>query len=123
MNRKEFVRTSGMFAAAITIAPRGKLFASAGDARVKLAIIGVGRRGQAHLNLVLRREDVELVAICDIDDRALTIAKQIIAKSGKKMPIIYTGDNYAWKKLLEIKGGLDGVLIVTPWEWHTPMII
>ncbi len=38
------------------------------------------------------------------------------------MPQIYTGDDYAWKKMLE-KGGLDGVVIVTPWEWHKPMVM
>ena len=46
---------------------------------------------------------MELVAICDIDDRALKASKDIITKSGKKMPQVYTGDNYAWKKMLEIK--------------------
>ena len=43
---------------------------------------------------------MEIVAICDIDDRALNVSKEIISKSGKKMPQVYTGDDYAWKKLL-----------------------
>jgi predicted dehydrogenase len=123
MNRKDFVKTSGLAVASMAIASPGKLFEYAPDAKVKLAIIGVGARGQNHLDLVLRRDDVELVAICDIDDRALKASKEIISKSGKKMPQVYTGDNYAWKKMLEIKGGLDGVVIVTPWEWHKQMII
>jgi predicted dehydrogenase len=123
MNRKDFIKTSGIAAAAMTTAPAGKLFINAEDAKVKLAIIGVGARGQDHLDLLLRRDDVELVAICDIDDRALKASKEIITKSGKKMPQVYTGDNYAWKKMLEIKGGLDGVLVVTPWEWHKQMVV
>lgn len=122
MNRKDFVKTGGFAAAAVMMAP-GKFFANAADAKVKLAIIGVGARGQNHLDLVLRRDDVELAAICDIDERALKIAKDMITKSGRKMPQVYTGDDYAWKEMLAIKGGLDGVLIVTPWEWHKPMII
>ncbi len=52
-----------------------------------------------------------------------TSAKEIITKSGKYIPEIYTGDVNAWKKLLERKGGLDGVIIATPWEWHKPMIM
>ena len=123
MNRKDFVKTSVLAVAAIAIAPTGTLFANTLDAKVKLAIIGIGSRGQNHLDLVLRRDDVELVAICDIDDRALKMAKEMISKSGKKMLQVYTGDNYAWKKILEIKTGVDGVLIVTPWEWHKPMVI
>ncbi|MEP6951215.1 MAG: Gfo/Idh/MocA family oxidoreductase [Ginsengibacter sp.] len=122
MNRKNFVKTSSLAAAAMIIGP-GKLFANAADQKVKLAIIGVGSRGQNHLELLLGRDDVELVAICDIDDRALNASKEMITKSGKKMPQVYTGDNYAWKKMLEMKGGLDGVLVVTPWEWHKPMVI
>ena len=122
MDRKDFVKTGTLAAAAMMIKP-GKLFANTPDQKVKLAIIGVGARGQDHLELLLARQDVELVAICDIDDRALKVSKEMITKSGKKMPQVYTGDNYAWKKMLELKDGLDGVLIVTPWEWHKPMVI
>jgi predicted dehydrogenase len=123
MNRKDFIKTTGLAAASFAVTPTGKLFSNTADPKVKLAIIGVGSRGRNHLDLLLRRDDVDVVAICDVDDRALTMSKDVITKSGKKMPQVYTGDNYAWKKMLEIKGGLDGVLIVTPWEWHKPMII
>jgi predicted dehydrogenase len=124
MNRKEFVRTAGIAAAGLVVLPSGNLFAKEyGDAKVKLAIIGVGARGLNHLELVLRRQDVDLVAICDVEPRTLALAKDMINKTGKKMPQIFTGDNYAWKKMLEIKGGIDGVVIATPWEWHKPMIM
>ncbi len=122
MNRKDFIKNTGMAAASLAVLPTGSLFASAADPKVKIAIIGVGLRGQNHLELVLKRDDVELVAICDIDDRMLTKSKERINKSGKKMPKIFTGDLYAWKKMLEIKG-LDAVIIATPWEWHKEMII
>jgi hypothetical protein len=124
MNRKEFVKTAGMAAAGLVVLPSGSLFAQRyADAKVKLAIIGVGARGLNHLELVLRRQDVDLVAICDVEPRTLAAAKDMINKSGKKMPQVFTGDNYAWKKMLEVKGGLDGVIIATPWEWHKPMIM
>ncbi len=122
MKRRNFIRNTGFAAAAMAIAPAAKVFAGTADTKVRLAIIGVGARGQNHLDLILRRDDVELVAICEIEERALTIAKEMITKSGKKMPQVFTGDVNAWKKLLEIKG-LDGVLIVTPWELHKPMIM
>lgn len=122
MNRKEFIRNTGFAAASLAVLPSGNLFAGKADQKVKIAIIGVGLRGQNHLELLLTREDVEVVAICDVDDRMLTYAKEYITKSGKKMPQVFTGDTYAWKKMLELKG-LDGVIIATPWEWHKPMII
>ena len=69
--------------------------ASFADAKVRMAIIGTGLRGQDHLELLLRRNDVDLVAICDVSDVMLAAAKDMITKSGKKMPQIYTGDDYA----------------------------
>jgi hypothetical protein len=122
MKRNEFLKTTGLAAVALNSA--GPLFAggTVADAKVKTAIIGVGLRGQSHLNLLLKRDDIDLVAICDTSDKMLDRAKNIIVKAGKKMPQVYTGDVYAWKKLLELKG-IQALVIATPWEWHKPMII
>lgn len=123
MNRKDFIKNTALAGVSFSLFPSSNLLAEAKDApKVRLAIIGVGARGKGHLDLVLRRDDVDLIAICDVDDRVLNESKEIINKSGKKMPKIYTGDNYSWKKLLETEK-LDGVIIVTPWEWHKPMIL
>ncbi|HEY2722430.1 MAG TPA: Gfo/Idh/MocA family oxidoreductase [Chitinophagaceae bacterium] len=121
MNRKEFVKTTAMATAALAI-PAMKIFAGNDDSKVRMALLGTGLRGQNHLELLLRRSDVDLVAICDVDSRMLGMAKDLITKSGKKMPQVYTGDNYAWKNLLE-KEKIDGVIIATPWEWHKPMVM
>ena len=109
-------------ATAAMMIPGKNLFAGYADNKVRIALIGIGLRGQDHLDLLLRRADVDIVAICDVSDVMLASAKEAIAKSGKKMPQIYTGDNYAWKRLLE-KEKLDGVITATPWEWHKPIII
>jgi hypothetical protein len=124
MNRKEFVRNAGLAAASLTVLPTATLFAGkrSADPKIKMAIIGVGLRGQNHLDLLLRRADVDITAICDVDDRSLKSAKELISKSGKKMPVVYTGDDYAWKKMLDTEK-VDGIVIATPWEWHKPMII
>lgn len=122
MNRREFVKNSSLTAAALTILPEKSLFAGYAGDKVKIAIIGVGLRGQNHLALVLKRDDVDLVAICDVDPRMLEMAKAMITKSGKPMPKIFTGDNNAWKKMLQLKE-IKAVIIATPWEWHKPMII
>ena len=120
MKRRDFINT-GITAAAITMLPTQNLFAFA-EEKVKVAIIGVGLRGQNHLELLLKRKDVDLVAICDVDDRMLKMSKQLINKAGKPMPKIFTGSNDAWKDMLQIKG-LQAVIIATPWELHKPMII
>ncbi|MGZ3858639.1 MAG: Gfo/Idh/MocA family protein [Flavisolibacter sp.] len=122
MNRKEFVKNTGLTVAGMAMLPSGSLWTAKPEAKVRLAVIGVGARGSGHVDLLLRRDDVELVAICEVEGRALANAKSIISKSGKKMPEVYTGDLYAWKRMLE-KEKLDGVVIATPWEWHKPMVI
>lgn len=123
MKRKDFIRNTALTGIGLSLFPSSNIFATSKDQpKVRLAIIGVGARGKGHLDLLLRRDDVDLVAICDVDDRVLKESKAMIEKSGKKMPKIYTGDNYAWQKMVQYEKP-DGVLIVTPWEWHKPMIL
>lgn len=123
MNRKEFVKTAGLATAATAVLSSGKLFAHpVADDKVRIGIIGVGQRGLSHLSLLLRRDDTEVIAICDLDEKVLNTARGMVSKAGKKMPEVYTGDPYAWKKMLDSKK-LDGIVIATPWEWHKPMII
>jgi len=109
-----------MAATVLGISPSA--FGSRAEKKARLAFIGVGLRGQNHLDNALRRADVEVVAICDVDEHMLTMAGNVVKKSGKAMPQVFKGDPYAYRKLLELKN-IDGVIIATPWEWHCPMII
>ncbi len=121
MKRSTFIQNTSLAAAGISIIPSANLMANE-DKKARLAFIGVGLRGQNHLDNALRRADVDVVAICDVDDRMLGMATDIIKKSGKPMPQVFKGDPYAYRKLLELKN-IDGVIIATPWEWHCPMVL
>jgi predicted dehydrogenase len=116
------MQNTALAAAAAGFLPAGNLFAANVDKKIRLAFIGVGLRGQGHLNNALLRSDTEIVAICDVDDRMLDMATARIKKAGKPLPPIFKGDPYAYRRLLEGKN-IDGIIIATPWEWHTPMII
>jgi hypothetical protein len=122
MHRKDFIKTTALTAAYTAILPSANIFSNIAQKNIRVALIGVGLRGQNHLDLLLRRSDVDVTAICDIDDRMLATSKKLINKSGKKMPAVYTGDPNIWKNMLE-KEKPDAVIISTPWEWHTPMIL
>lgn len=119
MQRRTFVKNTALASAGFAILPAERLFA---ETKVKIGIIGVGLRGQNHLDLALRRKDVDVVAICDIDERMLQMSVDIIKRFDKPLPKIFKGDPYAWKKLLELKE-IDGIIIATPWEWHASMCI
>ncbi len=92
------------------------------DRKARLGFIGVGLRGREHLRLSLQRDDADVIAICDLDSDAINKAKGMAKKAGKPEPIVYTGGEWAWKKLLE-RDDIDGVIIATPWLWHVPMAI
>src|SRR6516164_425750 len=122
MKRRDFVRNISIAGAGIGILNPVPLFSKSMAAKVRLGIIGTGLRGQNHLWNALQREDVDVIAICDIDEVSLQSARELVTKSGRPMPKIFTGDPHAYRKLLEEKD-LQAILIATPWEWHTPMIL
>jgi predicted dehydrogenase len=122
-SRRDFIKTSAMAGAGLTLASADGLFASSpAESKVKLGFIGVGLRGQGHLELALSRNDVEVVAICDVQQRMIDMSKELVKKSGKPMPQIIMDGDQGYKKLLENKN-IEAVVIATPWEWHTVMCL
>jgi len=120
-SRREFIKTTAAAGAAITILP-SHVFSKSAENKIRLGIIGVGLRGQNHLELALKRDDVDIVAICDIQQRMIDMSLGIVAQEGKLKPqVILDGPN-GYKKLLE-NTDIDAVIIATPWEWHKTMCI
>ena len=121
-SRRDFVKKTAIIGAGITIAPSltfGNNNESSKD-RLNVAFIGVGLRGTNHLNNVLLREDVNVVAICDIDERRNTIALEMIAKAGQNKPKVFGENDYDYRNMLKLSK-IDAVIISTPWLWHTRM--
>jgi predicted dehydrogenase len=125
MNRREFIAagagtliTATAATSAFAAKPRGP------RERLRVGIVGVGARGINHLQLLLERDDVDVVALCDIEPIWLDRALERIAKAGKRKPQTFgaNGDVHAYRQMYA-KAKLDAVLIVTPWEWHAPMAI
>jgi hypothetical protein len=119
--RRDFLRAT-IAGAGLSILPSAILSAKDAETKVRLGFIGVGLRGQNHLDLALRRSDVEVVAICDVQQRMIDMSKDLIKKSGKPMPQVIMDGPHGYKKLLENKN-IDAVIIATPWEWHTVMCL
>lgn len=116
MDRRNFVRNTAVGIAGLTILPSGLLFGKNAD-KIRLGYIGVGLRGRNHIGEGLLRSDVEIVAICDIQESSLKYCREQFVKAGKRLPKEYTGGLDAYKKLLERKD-IDGVIIATPWQFH-----
>lgn len=121
-SRRDFVKKTAIVGAGITLAP-SLTFGSNNKPtkdRLNVAFIGVGLRGTNHLNNVLLRDDVQVVAICDIDERRNTIALEMIAKAGQKKPQVFGKDDFDYRNMLKLSE-IDAVIISTPWLWHTRM--
>lgn len=116
MDRRDFVKNAAVGLAGLTILPSGMLFARDRD-KIRLGYIGVGLRGRGHIGAGLLRSDVEIVAICDIQESSLKLCRQQFVEAKKKLPVEYTGGLDAYKKMIERKD-IDAVIISTPWEFH-----
>ncbi|MEQ8364272.1 MAG: Gfo/Idh/MocA family oxidoreductase [Cyclobacteriaceae bacterium] len=121
-SRRDFIKATSLTGIGLTILPSGVLFSKQQEEKVRIGLIGVGLRGQNHLDLLLRRNDVEVVAICDVQQRMMDMTKDQVKKSGKPMPQVILDGPYGYRKMLKNKD-IDAVIISTPWEWHTIMCL
>lgn len=123
--RRNFIKQSvaaGIGVSLLDTMP-SKLLREVVKPRVRLGLIGVGLRGQNHLDNCLRRPDVEIVALADPDTKlAIPRAIGLIEKAGKKKPAIYSNGDHDFLHLLE-RDDVDAVIIATPWEWHVPQAV
>jgi predicted dehydrogenase len=86
--------------------------------RIRIACVGVRGQGNAHIRSYSRIENVEIAALCDIDESVLAQRTADLEKAGKPKPETYTD----YRKLLDNKD-IDAVSIATPNHHHTWMTI
>jgi predicted dehydrogenase len=89
---------------------------------VRIGVIGLGDRGSEAVKRLSFIDGVSISAICDIRPAALDGTQKFLAGVGRPAAREFTGDDLAWKKLVELND-LDLIYIVTPWKWHTPMAV
>jgi len=106
MNRREFL---GSVAAGLAFEARSW---SAND-KVNVAIVGVGGRGKGHVRDFARRQDANLVAVCDVDTRQTDQAVELFSSARNVKPKAYQD----LRKLYEDKG-VEAVIICAPNHWH-----
>ena len=123
--------------AAPLIVPHSVLGANAPSNRINLAVIGLGTRGLPDLKIFLKNEDVQVLALCDVNrasagyrdettvmglEPALKVATDHYAarqRSGTFQGVDATGD---FRQIIGRKD-IDAVAVVTPDHWHAVMTI
>lgn len=122
-DRRKFLKQSVMAGAAIGLMQSPlKSFVAKDERKVKVGMIAVGMRGQTHLEEMLKRKDVEIIAMADPDKAMMALAQALVKKYDRKAPAEYTNGDLDYKNLLK-RDDIDAVFIASPWEWHTPQAI
>src|SRR6185369_4062045 len=118
MNRRQFIR-GAVAAGALSSSLRGYA-ADFADQKKRVGLIGTGWYGKADLFRLIQVAPVEVVSLCDVDQRMLADAAEMVAtrQASKKKPRTHSD----YRQMLKEKD-LDVVLIATPDHWHAlPMI-
>ena len=119
VSRREFLKTTAMETAAVavlggtTFLPHTERVFGAND-RVRVAICGLHGRGKDHLAAFSHLNNVEIAALCDVDENVLT--KRLGEVAGRPKTYVDV------RKLLEDKS-IDAISIATPNHWHVLIAI
>ena len=125
-NRRAFLKTSAvLFSAPLILPSRVWSAESAPSKRLTVGCIGMGKQMGGLLGSCLNRDDVEVLAVCDVDTTRREHAK-------KRVDTAYTakaGADYkgcaAYNDFREVvaRKDIDLVIIATPDHWHAYIAI
>ena len=118
MERRDFVKASTLAGIGALVLPNS-LFAGQlpTDRKVRLGFIAVGYRGQSHLEEMMKRDDVEIIALADPEPRMMRDALSLVLRAGRKEPAVYGNGDEDYKNLLK-RDDIDAIFVSSPWEWH-----
>jgi predicted dehydrogenase len=124
LSRRTFLKSAGVAAGAAIALPHfiparalGLQSRAGANRRLNIAILGVGERGTVHLLDMIQRSskgEVNLAAVCDVNNKRLEKAAQLVAPKTAK----YTDYRY----ILQRKD-IDAVIIATPDHWHAVQFV
>lgn len=107
MDRRKLLITG---AAALSIGSRRILGA---NDRVRMGVIGLGGRGNAHLGGYLSIPGAQVAALCDVNQAARERANARVTKAGQDKAVEFAD----MRKLFDSKD-IDAVSMATPNHWH-----
>jgi len=115
-NRRSFIR--GMLAAGMAPAfiPARLLHGqTAPSNKITLGVIGTGSQGRVDMKAFLNHDDVQVVALCDVHQYRLDVARKEVAEKYGKDDV----RTYADFRELNRAADIDAVLMALPVHWHS----
>lgn len=132
LSRRQFLQASAAAGVAPLVVSRSVFGANAPSNRLNLALIGAGNQSRVDLPAVLRFDDVQVVAVCDVNKASYGYARpehflgrepvgnsvnEYYAK--KTAAGTYRGcDLYADFREVLARDDIDAVLVILPDHWH-----
>ena len=118
-NRRDFVKSSAVAATVGTLGFNINSYAAnvkSPNDTIRVACVGVKAQGNSHIREYLKMPNVEIAAICDVDEKIRNQRISEIEKASGKKPAAFVDI----RKLLEDKS-IDAISIATPNHWHSLM--
>jgi len=116
LTRRGFVKNLTAAAVCTASTPASSRIRGAND-DIRLAIVGLRKKGKEHLDIFPKVPGVRIVAFCDVDTEFLDFEAQKFKDRNERV------SRYVdYRKLLEDKD-IDAVVIVTPDHWHALMTV
>ena len=112
VNRRSFVKAAG----AVVVASQTSLSygnISGSNEPLRFGVIGFRGRGKSLINAINAADNAKLVALCDVDEKALGAHKP------EDKSLFRSGD---FRKLLE-RDDIDAIASATPNHWHSMLAI
>ncbi|MEI6783231.1 MAG: Gfo/Idh/MocA family oxidoreductase [Verrucomicrobiota bacterium] len=122
--RREFLRSAALAGATIAlpaIVPSTVLGRNAPGNRITMGLIGMGQMMGSHHQIMLGRDQVQVLAVCDVDRgrRERAQAQTEKAYGAKQASGTYKGcaayNDY--ERVIE-RNDIDAVMVITPDHWH-----
>ena len=111
MTRRQFLGTSGAAVLAAGTVAGGRV--AGANERIRIASVGVGGRGWAHVKAALASGQADVVALCDIDAQILANRAAELEKISGHKPKTYRD-----VRELVTDDAIDAVTFATPNHWH-----
>jgi predicted dehydrogenase len=123
VNRRQFLGSSaknaaGMAAGMVGLAAGAAVLKAAPSERVRVATIGVRNQGKVLSAGLASLGDVEVVALCDVDESLRPAAVRAVSEITGRVPRFESD----FRRILDDRS-IDAVVIATPDHWHALMTV
>jgi len=121
LNRRAFLKSGALTWAAVRAAADTQV-PNLSEKSVRFGVVGLGNRGRHLLRLLMGFPGVQVPAICDLSEKALEAAAEVVIRAGGSPPARYSKAPNDYTAMLR-RTDIDAVLIATPTKWHCPQAI